>query len=207
MQGEQLQLEMGGHIERQCTHPKRPQNSEYFKDKMLLMQAQENGVVLDEEQLLFIASGQTNMFDDDVDTDEAGVFIVILLGFPGPSDGLRLHPIVFFSSGSGLTADSSVLTLTLSFLDFGLDFAQDQVSILAKDKRFGQEMHQSEESKAVYGVTPPRDYSVTYSNKEMSHHTLYGVKCLQDYAATFKITRDDVADSALRCNMGDMVTP
>ncbi|GJU39943.1 hypothetical protein Tco_1192900 [Tanacetum coccineum] len=52
------------------------------------------------------------------------VFIDILLGFPGPSDGLRLHSIVFFSSGSGLTADSSVLTLTLSFLDFGLDFAQ-----------------------------------------------------------------------------------
>ncbi|GJS04724.1 putative reverse transcriptase domain-containing protein [Tanacetum coccineum] len=36
---------------------------------------------------------------------EAGkVLAVILLGFPGPSDGLRLHPIVFFSSGSGLTA-------------------------------------------------------------------------------------------------------
>ncbi|GJW34190.1 retrovirus-related pol polyprotein from transposon TNT 1-94 [Tanacetum coccineum] len=33
-----------GHIARNCTHPKRPQNSEYFKDKMLLMQAQENGV-------------------------------------------------------------------------------------------------------------------------------------------------------------------
>ncbi|GKF91600.1 retrovirus-related pol polyprotein from transposon TNT 1-94, partial [Tanacetum coccineum] len=47
-----------GHITRQCTHPKRPQNSEYFKDKMLLMQAQENGVVLDEERLLFIAGGQ-----------------------------------------------------------------------------------------------------------------------------------------------------
>ncbi|GKB36206.1 retrovirus-related pol polyprotein from transposon TNT 1-94 [Tanacetum coccineum] len=28
-----------GHIARQCTYPKRPQNSEYFKDKMLLMQA------------------------------------------------------------------------------------------------------------------------------------------------------------------------
>ncbi|GJT72420.1 hypothetical protein Tco_1031706 [Tanacetum coccineum] len=50
-----------------CTHPKRPQNSEYFKDKMLLMQAQENGVVLDEEQLLFIAGGQDSTFDDDVD--------------------------------------------------------------------------------------------------------------------------------------------
>ncbi|GKB73440.1 retrovirus-related pol polyprotein from transposon TNT 1-94 [Tanacetum coccineum] len=28
-----------GHIARNCTQPKRPQNSDYFKDKMLLMQA------------------------------------------------------------------------------------------------------------------------------------------------------------------------
>ncbi|GKC92552.1 retrovirus-related pol polyprotein from transposon TNT 1-94 [Tanacetum coccineum] len=49
-----------GHKARNCTQPKRPQNSEYFKDKMLLMQAQENGVALDEEQLLFIAGGQDN---------------------------------------------------------------------------------------------------------------------------------------------------
>ncbi|GJY97806.1 hypothetical protein Tco_0514716 [Tanacetum coccineum] len=43
------------------------QNSEYFKDKMLLMQAQENGVALDEEQLLFLAGGQDNAVDEDVD--------------------------------------------------------------------------------------------------------------------------------------------
>nr|GEU81938.1 retrovirus-related Pol polyprotein from transposon TNT 1-94 [Tanacetum cinerariifolium] len=36
-------------------------------DKMLLMQAQENRVVLDEEQLLFIAGGQDNVVDEDVD--------------------------------------------------------------------------------------------------------------------------------------------
>ncbi|GJY73116.1 hypothetical protein Tco_0477547 [Tanacetum coccineum] len=47
--------------------PKRPQNSDYFKEKMLLMQAQENGVDLDEEQLLFLAGGSTNTFDDEVD--------------------------------------------------------------------------------------------------------------------------------------------
>ncbi|GKF16772.1 hypothetical protein Tco_0061690, partial [Tanacetum coccineum] len=47
--------------------PQSAYNSEYFKDKMLLMQAQENGAVLDEEQLLFISGGQTNTFDDDVD--------------------------------------------------------------------------------------------------------------------------------------------
>ncbi|GKB22525.1 retrovirus-related pol polyprotein from transposon TNT 1-94, partial [Tanacetum coccineum] len=56
-----------GHIARNCTQPKRPQNSEYFKGKMLLMQAQENGVALDEEQLLFIASGQDKTIDEDVD--------------------------------------------------------------------------------------------------------------------------------------------
>ncbi|GKE44353.1 hypothetical protein Tco_1471637 [Tanacetum coccineum] len=47
--------------------PKRPQNSDYFKEKILLVQAQENGVDLDEERLLFLAGGQTNTFDDNVD--------------------------------------------------------------------------------------------------------------------------------------------
>nr|GEX01566.1 integrase, catalytic region, zinc finger, CCHC-type, peptidase aspartic, catalytic [Tanacetum cinerariifolium] len=36
-------------------------------DKMLLMQAQENGVALDEDQLLFLAGGQANAIDKDVD--------------------------------------------------------------------------------------------------------------------------------------------
>nr|GEX25883.1 retrovirus-related Pol polyprotein from transposon TNT 1-94 [Tanacetum cinerariifolium] len=56
-----------GHIAWNCTQQKRPQNSEYFKDKMLLMQAQENRVTLDAEQLLFLTGGQENAFDDDVD--------------------------------------------------------------------------------------------------------------------------------------------
>ncbi|GJY49718.1 retrovirus-related pol polyprotein from transposon TNT 1-94 [Tanacetum coccineum] len=55
-----------GHIARNCTQHKRPQNSKYFKDKMLLMQAQENGVALDEEQLLFIVGGQDNTINEDV---------------------------------------------------------------------------------------------------------------------------------------------
>ncbi|GJR55264.1 integrase, catalytic region, zinc finger, CCHC-type containing protein [Tanacetum coccineum] len=56
-----------GHIARECPQPKRPQDSDYFKDKMLLMNAHENGVVLDEEQLLFLAGEQVTNFDDDVD--------------------------------------------------------------------------------------------------------------------------------------------
>ncbi|GJU25291.1 integrase, catalytic region, zinc finger, CCHC-type containing protein [Tanacetum coccineum] len=56
-----------GHSARNCTQPKRPHNLDYFKDKMLLMQAQENGVVLDEEQLLFLAGGHDTVVDEDVD--------------------------------------------------------------------------------------------------------------------------------------------
>ncbi|GJW43184.1 hypothetical protein Tco_0071983 [Tanacetum coccineum] len=55
--GEQLQLEMGEFKELAMQ----------ILDKMLLMQAHKNGVVLDEEQFLFIVGGQTNTFDDDVD--------------------------------------------------------------------------------------------------------------------------------------------
>ncbi|GJR15387.1 integrase, catalytic region, zinc finger, CCHC-type containing protein [Tanacetum coccineum] len=56
-----------GHIARNCTQSKRPQNSEYFKDKMLLMQSLDNGVALDEEQFLFIVGGQDNAIDEDMD--------------------------------------------------------------------------------------------------------------------------------------------
>ncbi|GJX09572.1 integrase, catalytic region, zinc finger, CCHC-type containing protein [Tanacetum coccineum] len=55
------------HIARNCTQPKQPQNSEYFKNKIMLIQEQENGVELDEEQLLFIAAYDCDAFDSDVD--------------------------------------------------------------------------------------------------------------------------------------------
>nr|GEX78794.1 hypothetical protein [Tanacetum cinerariifolium] len=56
-----------GHIARNCTQPKRLQNFKYYKDKMLLMQAQQNGVALDAKKLFFLAGGQDNAIDDDVD--------------------------------------------------------------------------------------------------------------------------------------------
>ncbi|GJZ02000.1 hypothetical protein Tco_0519961 [Tanacetum coccineum] len=56
-----------GHIARNYTQPKRPHNLEYFKDNILLMQAQKNGVALDEEHFLFIAGGQDTAVDEDVD--------------------------------------------------------------------------------------------------------------------------------------------
>ncbi|GKB16870.1 integrase, catalytic region, zinc finger, CCHC-type containing protein [Tanacetum coccineum] len=62
-----------GHVARNCNQPKRPKNSDYFKEKMLLMQAQENGVDLKEEQLIWLIkknifqADQCDAFDSDVD--------------------------------------------------------------------------------------------------------------------------------------------
>ncbi|GJZ95727.1 retrovirus-related pol polyprotein from transposon TNT 1-94 [Tanacetum coccineum] len=37
------------HMARQCTQPKRPRNSTWFKEKLMLVEAKEVGQVLDEE--------------------------------------------------------------------------------------------------------------------------------------------------------------
>nr|GEZ16976.1 hypothetical protein [Tanacetum cinerariifolium] len=48
-----------GHISKQCTKPKRKRDVERFKDKVLLVQAQANGQVLQEEELEFLADPGT----------------------------------------------------------------------------------------------------------------------------------------------------
>nr|GFB46778.1 hypothetical protein [Tanacetum cinerariifolium] len=48
-----------GHMAKQCTKPKRKRNAEWFKDKVLLVQAQDSGQVLQEEELDFLADPGT----------------------------------------------------------------------------------------------------------------------------------------------------
>ncbi|GKA20017.1 integrase, catalytic region, zinc finger, CCHC-type containing protein [Tanacetum coccineum] len=44
-----------GHMSKQCTKPKRKWDDSWFKDKVLLVQAQANGQILHEEELEFLA--------------------------------------------------------------------------------------------------------------------------------------------------------
>ncbi|GJW48872.1 reverse transcriptase domain-containing protein [Tanacetum coccineum] len=44
-----------GHMARQCTKPKRPRNSAWFKEKAMLAEALESGRVLDDELMAFLA--------------------------------------------------------------------------------------------------------------------------------------------------------
>ncbi|GJZ24644.1 integrase, catalytic region, zinc finger, CCHC-type containing protein [Tanacetum coccineum] len=44
-----------GHMSKQCTKPRRKQDDSWFKDKVLLVQAQASGQILHEEELAFLA--------------------------------------------------------------------------------------------------------------------------------------------------------
>nr|GFB36489.1 hypothetical protein [Tanacetum cinerariifolium] len=48
-----------GHMSKQCTKPRRKRDAEWFKDKVLLVQAQANEQVLQEEELEFLADPGT----------------------------------------------------------------------------------------------------------------------------------------------------
>ena len=43
---------------RECTKPKRPRNSAWYKEKLLLTEALESGANLDQEQLAFLADNR-----------------------------------------------------------------------------------------------------------------------------------------------------
>ncbi|GJZ88701.1 retrovirus-related pol polyprotein from transposon TNT 1-94 [Tanacetum coccineum] len=48
-----------GHMSKRCTKPKRKRDDSWFKDKVLLVQAQANGQILHEEELAFLADPGT----------------------------------------------------------------------------------------------------------------------------------------------------
>ncbi|GKB61080.1 retrovirus-related pol polyprotein from transposon TNT 1-94, partial [Tanacetum coccineum] len=52
-----------GHMARKCTQPKRPRNATWYKDKAMLVEAQEAGQILDEEQLTFLTDPETENLD------------------------------------------------------------------------------------------------------------------------------------------------
>ncbi|GKC47537.1 hypothetical protein Tco_1065259 [Tanacetum coccineum] len=85
---------------------KRPQNSDYFKDKMLQMQAQENGAVLDEEELLFLADG-CDSFDSDIDDEPTAQSIFMAnLSSVGPAN-LQVGP-----SNASILSEENVIDST-----------------------------------------------------------------------------------------------
>ncbi|GJZ47422.1 integrase, catalytic region, zinc finger, CCHC-type containing protein [Tanacetum coccineum] len=56
-----------GHMSKQCTKPKRKQDDSWFKDKVLLVQAQANGQILHEEKLAFYCRSRNYRLSKPID--------------------------------------------------------------------------------------------------------------------------------------------
>nr|GFC70742.1 hypothetical protein [Tanacetum cinerariifolium] len=50
-----VEIDVGGHMSKQCTKPKKKRDEAWFKDKVFLVQAQAHGKVLQEEELELLA--------------------------------------------------------------------------------------------------------------------------------------------------------
>ncbi|GKC55667.1 hypothetical protein Tco_1083265 [Tanacetum coccineum] len=67
------------HVSKQCTKPKRKRDDSWFKDKVLLVQAQANGQILHEEELAFLADLGIAEDAYDSDCDELNTAKVALM--------------------------------------------------------------------------------------------------------------------------------
>ncbi|GJX48180.1 hypothetical protein Tco_0273370 [Tanacetum coccineum] len=120
-----------GHMSKQCTKPKRKQDDSWFKDKVLLVQAQANGQILHEEELAFladlgIAEGQATQTvithndayqaDDldayDSDCDELNTTKVALMGNLSHYGSYALAKAAVKNSNSSAQQDALILSVT-----------------------------------------------------------------------------------------------
>ncbi|GKE49838.1 hypothetical protein Tco_1481096 [Tanacetum coccineum] len=117
VQGRQISFAMGeGHMYKQCTKPKRKRDDLWFKDKVLLVQAQANGQILHEEELAFLAyprivEGQATQI---VITHNAAYQADDLDAYESDCDKLNTAKIALMANSSHYGSDALVEYVTES---------------------------------------------------------------------------------------------
>nr|GEU87643.1 integrase, catalytic region, zinc finger, CCHC-type, peptidase aspartic, catalytic [Tanacetum cinerariifolium] len=107
----------GGHMSKQCTKPKRKRDAKWFKDKVLLVQAQANGQVLQEEELEFPADPGTaeSLSNQNVITTNAAYQADDLDAYDSDCDKLNSAKIALMTNLSHYGSDN--LAEALGFLN------------------------------------------------------------------------------------------
>nr|GEU98679.1 hypothetical protein [Tanacetum cinerariifolium] len=102
-----------GHMSKQCIKPKRKRDAEWFKDKVLLVQAQANGQVLQEEELEFLADPGTveTLSNQYVVTSNAAYQADDLDAYDSDCDGLNSAKIALMANLSHYGSDNLAKTV------------------------------------------------------------------------------------------------
>nr|GEV25586.1 hypothetical protein [Tanacetum cinerariifolium] len=100
-----------GHMSKQCTKPRRKRDAEWFKDKVLLVQAQENEQVLQEEELEFLAypGVQESSSNQMVITNNAAYQADDLDAYDSDCDEINTAKIALMANLSHYVTDTSYL--------------------------------------------------------------------------------------------------
>ncbi|GJS36160.1 hypothetical protein Tco_0534542 [Tanacetum coccineum] len=151
-----------GHMARQCTQPKRPRNADWFKEKILLIQAHESGVVLDEEQLAFLANLGTDDLDAfDSNYDEAPSSRAMLMANLSSYDSDVLLDVPI----SDNFQDNSLLDHNVPDHTFDIEITSDS-NIITYDQYM-----KDTESEVIQDTTAPEQQNdmIMYVIEEMSN--------------------------------------
>nr|GEY05291.1 retrovirus-related Pol polyprotein from transposon TNT 1-94 [Tanacetum cinerariifolium] len=107
-----------GHMSKQCTKPKRKRDAEWFKDKVLLVQAQANGHVLQEDELEFLADPGTaeSSSNQTVVTNNTAYQADDLDGYDSDYDELNSTKIALMANLSHYGSDNLAENSTLPSL-------------------------------------------------------------------------------------------
>nr|GEZ57321.1 hypothetical protein [Tanacetum cinerariifolium]GEZ83155.1 hypothetical protein [Tanacetum cinerariifolium] len=164
-----------GHMSKQCTKPKRKQNDAWFKDKVLLIQAQAIGQILHEEELAFladlgIAEGQAiqtvithntayqandlNAYDSDCDElNTAKVALMVNLSYYGSH---VLAEVAVEDSNSSVQQDALILsvieqlkTQVINYTKINLDNKSVNDTLTAELKRHKEQANVLKEGQNV----------------------------------------------------------
>ncbi|GJS09304.1 retrovirus-related pol polyprotein from transposon TNT 1-94 [Tanacetum coccineum] len=111
-----------GHMSRQCTKPKRKRDDSWFKEKVLLVQAQVHGQTLYEEELAFLA-------DPDIPEGQSTQIVILTMSayqamigsYDFDCDELNSAKVALMANLShyGSDALAEVVQIILWYLDFG----------------------------------------------------------------------------------------
>nr|GEV09294.1 copia protein [Tanacetum cinerariifolium] len=106
------------HMSKQCTKPKRKRDAEWFKDKVLLVQAQANGQVLQEEKLEFLADPGTaeSSSNQNVVTTNAAYQADDLDAYDSDCDELNSAKIALIANLSHYGSDNLAEMIILSVI-------------------------------------------------------------------------------------------
>ncbi|GKA59001.1 hypothetical protein Tco_0758314 [Tanacetum coccineum] len=175
VQGRQHQSYAGEwHMARQCTQPKRPRNAAWFKEKLMLAEAQEAGQILDEEKLAFQQTLTNDLDAYDSDCDDLSSAKAVLMANLSSCDPDVLSEVPYSDSYPNDMINQDMQEMQYSKQTHVDDFEDNEIHSGSNIILYSQYLHESQD--AVIRDTnssTPNDLLVLSLVEQMTDHVAH----------------------------------